>query len=87
MVRGIHPNGELNYIGRYNAGIPCGITWTSVKGGGWVVGCVDSHGQHTGEVSIFNQDNRMIIDIKGKKLLSFILILQRHYSENFKMEC
>jgi len=52
-TRGIHPNGELNYIGRYNAGIPYGMTWMSVKGGGWVVGCVDSKGKHTGQEIAF----------------------------------
>ena len=50
LSRGIHPDGELNYIGLYNAGLPIGMTWVSVKGGGWIVGCVDSQGNLSGEV-------------------------------------
>merc|ERR1711892_176704 len=47
-ARGIHADGELNYIGHYKAGLPIGMTWVSVKGGGWIVGCVDSQGNHSG---------------------------------------
>ena len=53
IPRGSFKNGDLNYIGHYKAGIPHGLVWTSVRGGGWIVGCVDAQGQHSGEVLDF----------------------------------
>ena len=48
LPRGSLPDGVLNYIGHYKAGIPSGLVWTSVRGGGWIVGRVDAQGQHSG---------------------------------------
>jgi len=47
-TRGSYRNACLNFIGHYKAGLPSGMVWTSVRGGGWIVGCVDSDGRHSG---------------------------------------
>jgi len=49
-ARGVSAEGRLEFIGQYRAGIPSGCCWTSVRGGGWLVGQVCPYtGRFTGE--------------------------------------
>lgn len=44
---------EVNFIGHYKSGLPTGVVWTKMVGGGWMVGCVDDSGQYTGSQIAF----------------------------------
>jgi len=46
--RGSFDNTTISWLGHYKAGIPTGTCWSSVMGGGWMVGQVDSYGSFTG---------------------------------------
>lgn len=48
MPRSTSGDSSLTWLGHYRAGLPHGTCWTSVLGGGWVVGRVDSTGSYTG---------------------------------------
>jgi len=49
---------EVNFIGNYYAGLPSGVVWTKMIGGGWMVGRVDDSGQYTGsQIAYLYPDN------------------------------
>ena len=39
---------EINFLGNYRAGLPSGVVWSRLRGGGWLVGPVDDHGEFSG---------------------------------------
>jgi len=48
-VRGVTLKGRLNHLGQYRAGLASGCCWSSLRGGGWLVGRVCPRtGQYTG---------------------------------------
>ena len=70
------PTRDLNYIGSYHAGIPYSMVWRRLQGEEWVVGRVDSQGNHSGQR---NTSTYHIINVFSEpqdlKLLSCISIL------------
>lgn len=49
MSRGSVNSSEINFLGNYRAGLPSGIVWSRLRGGGWLVGPVDERGDFTGD--------------------------------------
>ena len=49
MSRGSVNSSEINFLGNYRAGLPTGIVWSRLRGGGWLVGPVDQQGDFTGD--------------------------------------
>lgn len=46
--RGLHGDSSLAWMGHYRAGLPRGVCWVALLGGGWMVGRVDQAGAFTG---------------------------------------
>ena len=49
MSRGSVNSSEINFLGNYRAGLPSGVVWSRLRGGGWLVGPVDDHGDFSGD--------------------------------------
>lgn len=57
LCRGSSVDGWLEFLGYYRAGLASGMVWRRMRGGGWLVGCVDNKGNHTGEDCPMFNDN------------------------------